>query len=65
MERRTFSTIRHYIFVDKKRPFGNRQIDFPPAAGFVWESKRKYRGALAAGREKDDFQIILRPNIEF
>jgi hypothetical protein len=64
-DRRTFSTIRHYFFVDKKWPFENRQIAFSPAAGCVWESKIKYMGALAAGREKDDFQIILRPNIEF
>lgn len=35
------------------------------AAGFVWGSKRKDIGALAAGGEKDDFQLILQPNIEF
>ncbi len=38
---------------------------FSLAAGFVGESKRKYTGARAAGREKDDFQFILRPKIEF
>ena len=65
MDRRTFNSIRHYFFVDKKWPIENRQIAYSLAAGFVWESKRKYTGELAAGREKDDFQFILRPNIEF
>jgi hypothetical protein len=38
---------------------------FSLAASFVWESKREYSGALAAGRGKDDFQFILRPNTSF
>ena len=58
-------SIRHYFTLDKKWPVENRQMAFSLAAGFVWESKRKYTGELAAGREKDDFQFILRPNIEF
>lgn len=65
MDRRTLSSIRHYFFVDKKWPIENKQIALSLASGFVWESKRKYTGALSAGREKDDFQFILRPNIEF
>ncbi len=65
MDRRTFSAIRHYFFMDKKWPLQNRQIAFSLALGFVWESAKKYTGALAAGRDKDDFQFILRPNIEF
>jgi hypothetical protein len=65
MDRRTLSAIRHYFTLDKKWPVENRQLAFSIAAGFVWESKRKYTGALAAGRKKDDFQFILRPNIEF
>jgi hypothetical protein len=65
MDRRTFSAIRHYFFVDKKWPLQNRQIAFSLALGFVWESAKKYTGALAVGREQDDFQFIFRPNIEF
>jgi hypothetical protein len=65
MDRRTLSSIRHYFYLDKKWPVENKQMAFALAAGFVWESTRKYTGALAAGREKDDFQFILRPNIEF
>ncbi len=38
---------------------------FALAVGFVRESAKKYRSALDAGGEKDDFQRILRPNIEF
>ncbi len=65
MDRRTLSAIRHYFYVDKKWPIENMRMAFSLAVGFVWESARKYTGALAAGRDKDDFQFILRPNIEF
>jgi hypothetical protein len=65
MDRRNFSAIRHYFYVDKKWPLHDRQIAFSLALGFVWESVKKYTGVLAAGREKNDFQILFRPNIEF
>lgn len=65
MDRHTLRSIRHYFFVDKKWPFENGKLAFSLALGFVWESAKKYSGPLAAGREKDDFQVILRPNIEF
>jgi hypothetical protein len=64
MDRRTLSAIRHYFFVDKKWPVPDRQLAFSMALGFVWESAKKYTGPLA-GRDKDDFQFILRPNVEF
>jgi hypothetical protein len=38
---------------------------FSFAIGFVWESARKYTGPLAAGRDRDEWQLILRPNLEF
>jgi len=65
MDRRTLSSIRHYFLVDKKWPFRDRQMAFSLALGFVWESAKKYTGALAAGRDRDDFQLIFRPNLEF
>jgi len=65
IERGTFTPIRHYFFVDKKWPFGNRKMAFSLAAGFVWESAKKYSGALAANHTGSQTQIILRPNIEF
>lgn len=65
MDRRTFNAIRHYFFVDKKWPLQKSQVALSLALGFVWESARKYTGALAARRNSDDFQFIIRPNIEF
>lgn len=65
MDRHTFNSIRHYFFVDKKMPLENRKIAFTLVLGFVWESAKKYSGVLSTGREKDDLQVILRPNIEF
>jgi hypothetical protein len=65
MDRRNLNGIRHYFLVDKKWPFGKSLEAFSLAFGFVWESAKKYTGELAAGREKNDFQVILRPNIEF
>lgn len=65
MDIRTFDSIRNYFFVDKKWPSEKRKITFSIAAGFVWESARKYSGTLATGREKDNLQFIIRPNIEF
>ena len=65
MDRHNFNAIRHYFFVDKKWPLQDKQIAFSLALGFVWESAKKYSGALAAGRDKSDFQFLFRPNIEF
>ncbi len=65
MDRRSLSPIRHYFYVDKKWPFENKKMAFSLALGFVWESAKKYSGPLAEGREKNDFQFIIRPNIEF
>ncbi len=65
MDRRTFDSIRHYFFVDKKWPLEDSKMVLSLALGFVWESNKKYTGALSTGREQDDFQFILRPNIEF
>lgn len=65
MNRRTFRSIRHYFYVEKKWPIENKQMAYALALGFVWESAGKYTGALAAGQDKDNLQFILRPNIEF
>jgi hypothetical protein len=65
MNRRGLHAIRHYFTVDKKWPYPDRRMAFSLALGFVWESKDKYAGPLADGRTSDDFQVILRPNIEF
>ncbi len=65
LDRRTMNVMRQILTVDKKWPFADRTMAFTLALGFVWESSKKYTGPLSSGRDKDDFQIILRPNIEF
>jgi len=65
MDRRTLTPIRHYFYVEKKWPFENKRMGYSLAVGFVWESIKKYTGPLATGRNTDDFQFIIRPNIEF
>jgi hypothetical protein len=65
MGRRNFSAIRHYFFIDKKWPMQNSKTAFSLALGFVWESAKKYTGALADGSGRSNFQFIFRPNIEF
>lgn len=64
LDRRTLHSIRHYFFVDKKWPFENKKMAFALALGFIWESNEKYSGVLATSQQ-DNFQFILRPNIEF
>jgi hypothetical protein len=64
MDRKNLRPIRHYFYVDKKWPIENKQMALSLAVGFVWESADKYTGALAAGRG-NNFQFIIRPNIEF
>jgi hypothetical protein len=65
MDRRTFSAIRHYFFIEKKWPLESRKMAPALAVGFVWESAKKYTGSLGTNRQNDEFQFILRPNIEF
>ncbi|MFA5072299.1 MAG: hypothetical protein WC539_00130 [Nitrospirota bacterium] len=61
LDQRTFSAMRHYITIDKKWPW--KKIAFAIALGFLWESSKKYTGALSSGN--DTYQFIIRPNIEF
>jgi hypothetical protein len=63
MDRRTFSAVQHYFTVDKKWPLERWKIALALGLGFVWESSKKYTGTLSTGR--DNFQFIIRPNIEF
>ncbi len=65
MDRRSLSAIRHYFFIEKKWPLKSRKMAPALAVGFVWESAKKYTGALGANRQDDEFQFIIRPNIEF
>jgi hypothetical protein len=64
LDRKSYSPIRHYFFVEKKWPIRNGQMALALATGFVWESSKKYTGQLADGTGTS-YQFLLRPNIEF
>jgi len=64
LDRRTLHSIRHYFYVDKKWPFESKKFAITLSLGFVWESSNKYTGVLATS-EGNNFQFLLRPNIEF
>lgn len=60
----TFEFVRHYFTVDKKWPFKNKKFAFTLALGIIWESSKRYQGSLKE-EKVDNFQVLLRPNIEF
>lgn len=65
MDKKTFTPIRHYFIVDKKWPIKANKMGFSFAVGFIWQGANKYTGSLEDKENKEDFQIILRPNILF
>ena len=54
---------RHTLLLDKKW-LVSRSVAVSLAAGFIWELREAYSGALA-GRDRTEFQWVLRPNVEF
>lgn len=61
-----FAAIKHYLLLEKKWPFNKTRLAFTLAIGLLWESSSKYKGSLKEyWYEDDNFEIILRPNIEF
>lgn len=62
---KNYDVMRHYFFVDKKWPWKRIGTAFSIALGFVWENDQKYSGSLKEKEKREDFQIILRPNISF
>ncbi len=64
MDSRSFNPVRSYLSVDKKWPFKNEKFAFTLALGFMWEANRKYSGSLGE-QGVDNFQVFLRPNLEF
>lgn len=57
--------IRHFFLLEKKFPVGKRRM-LSLGAGFIWTSGKKYSGPLTeADTARGDFQIMLRPNLEF
>ncbi|MCG2726714.1 MAG: hypothetical protein L6420_10800 [Elusimicrobia bacterium] len=57
--------IKHIFLVNKKFPFKKSRKAFCLGLGFVWESNNKYSGNLAARDTSNNFQFIIRPNLEF
>ena len=57
--------MRHYFVVDKKWPLKDQKMGFSMALGFIWQGADKYTGTLADKDKKDEYQIIIRPNIIF
>ncbi len=62
---KTLAPLRHYLTVDRKWPWKQGKIGFALVAGFIWEAKGKYSGSLAEENSRDEFQLILRPNVIF
>jgi hypothetical protein len=64
VDTRDFRFVRHYLAVDKKWPFKDRKFAISLAIGFIWESDKRYKGSL---RDEgiDNYQILIRPNLEF
>jgi hypothetical protein len=64
LDARTFDLVRHYFTIDKKWPFKERKFAVSLTLGFLWESDERYKGSL---REEgvDNFQVMIRPNLEF
>lgn len=64
MDSRTFAPVRHYFTIDKKWPF-KQKVAFTLAIGFIWEGARKYTGELEDRDRRDNFQVVIRPNLQF
>lgn len=67
---KTGKVIRHYAMVDKKWPI-NKNVPVKERAvvslgiGFTWEAYQKYTGELASSVEQNEWQFIVRPNVQF
>jgi hypothetical protein len=56
---------RHVLLVDKKFLLPKVKVALTVKAGFIYTLADAYRGALATVGRREDFQFVLRPNIEF
>ena len=59
------SVVQHKFYVEKKFPMKKYKTAFTLAVGLIWDSGRKYKGDLAPEGDKESYQIIIRPNLEF
>ncbi len=60
----SFKPISHYLLLEKKWPVKSRKFAFSLGVGMIYELRGKYTGSLSRNKASD-FQLFLRPNIEF
>jgi hypothetical protein len=56
---------RHVLLVDKKFLLPRVRFALTLKAGFIYTLADAYRGPLARTGPREDFQFVLRPNVEF
>jgi hypothetical protein len=56
---------RHVLLVDKKFLIPKAKLALTLKGGFIYTLSDAYRGSLARAGKQEDFQFVLRPNIEF
>lgn len=56
---------RHVLLVDKKLLLPRTKLALTLQAGFVYTLADAYRGPLARSGQREDFQFVLRPNLDF
>ena len=56
---------RHVLLVDKKFVIPKVKLALTLKGGFIYTLADAYRGPLATVGRREDFQFVLRPNIEF
>ena len=56
---------RHVLLLDKKFLIPRAKFALTLKAGFIYTLADAYRGALATAGHREDFQFVLRPNVEF
>lgn len=64
MDSETLKPVRHIFTVDRRWPWKEHRVGFTLAVGFLWESPDRYTGELR-NADRENFQVILRPNIIF
>ena len=56
---------RHVLLVDKKFLLPKVKLALTLKGGFIYTLADAYRGALSRAGRQEDFQFVLRPNLEF
>lgn len=59
-----FDLINTMLLIEKKFPSKSKRFAFSIGTGFVWDSNKRYSN-IKVDKNSDNFQFIIRPNIEF